>query len=143
MEVAGPLGTPLGLAQRKRASPHRRQPTRLPRPWDSPGTPKLCIFPGQAPGERRLANLFNPGLQFPAHCCPLSLSLQSTTTKAFIYGVEGLISVFFICFIAPRTVTPQYLLTYHSMGPRASLVVQTVKKLLANVGDPASILGSG
>ena len=37
----GPLGTTLGLVHWKRASspvePHRWQPTRLPRPWDSPG----------------------------------------------------------------------------------------------------------
>ena len=44
MEVAGPLGTPLGLAQRKRASPRGEAGTSgflsvsdSAHPWDSPG----------------------------------------------------------------------------------------------------------
>ena len=104
--------------------PHRRQPTRLPRPRDSPGnnTGVGCHFLLQCMKVKSESEVAEscPSLSNPMDCSPPGSS---------IFG------------IFQARVLEWGAIAFSSIG--ASLVAQAVKKFAWNAGDLGSILGLG
>ena len=71
MEVAGPLGTPLGLAQQKRASPR--------------GDPKISVIRGTPAPKQGEGQVWEH--PFVVHCAHLSIPLQVGPFSLLAIGI--------------------------------------------------------
>ena len=110
--------------------PHRRQPTRLPRPWDSPGknTGVGCHFLLQCMQVKSKSEVAQscPTLRDPVDC-----SLPGSSVRGFFQA--RVLEWGAIAFSNIHT-------TMHKMGVPGGSVV---KNLPANAGDAASTSGVG
>ena len=81
MEVAGPLGTPLGLAQRKRASPRGKESA------CNAGDPGLIPGLGRSPEEEKGYPLQYSGLENSMDCTVLGVKKSQTQLSKEIKNV--------------------------------------------------------
>ena len=131
--------------------PHRQQPTRLPRPWDSPGknTGVGCRFLLQCMKVRKESEVAQlcPTLRDPMDCSPPGSSIHGIfQARVLEWGAIAFSA------LIPYTWTIRWLPTFcyckqccklnlctkvHSLG--TSLVVHWLRLQAPNVGGPGSI----